>query len=83
MLYVSDFLERKPFDLQTSAIYSKSIDQLEGAFIQTEVWPLFEDLGFLPAAAAASVDWELNCRSERLSTPTVGIAECPVRFNLF
>lgn len=80
MLHISDFLERKPFDLQTSAIYSKSIDQLEGAFIQTEGWPLFGDLGFL--LAAASVDWELNCTSERLSAPTVGIAECPVRFNL-
>ena len=84
MLHISDFLERKPFDLQTSAIYSKSIDQLEWAFIQTEGWPLFGDLGFLPAAAAAAaaVDWELNCRSESLSTPTVGIAECSVQFNL-
>lgn len=35
MLHISDFAEQKPFDLQTSAIYSKSIDQLEGAFIQT------------------------------------------------
>lgn len=82
MLHISDFLERKPFDLQTSAIYSKSIDQLERAFIQTEGWPLFEDSGSLPAAAAASVDWALKCRSESLSTPTVGIAECPIRFNL-
>lgn len=83
MLHISDFLERKPFDLQTSAIYSKSIDQLERAFIQTEGWPLFGDSGFLPAAAAAAaVDWELNCRSESLSTPTVGIAECPVHFIL-
>lgn len=36
MLHISDVLERKPFDLQTSAIYSKSTDQLQQAFIQTE-----------------------------------------------
>ncbi len=41
-----------------------------------------ETLGFLPAAAAASVDWELNCRSESLSTPAVGIAECPLQLSL-
>ncbi len=76
MLHISDVLERKPFDLQTSAIYSKSTDQLQQAFIQTEGWPLFWDSEFLPTASA-SVDWELKCKSESLSTPTVGICWMP------
>ena len=45
MLHISLFLERKPFDLQTFAIFSKSADQLEQAFIQTEGWPRFGDSG--------------------------------------
>lgn len=80
MLHISNLW--KSFDRQTSVIFSRSIDRLEWAFIQTEGWPLFGDSGFQSAAVAASVDRELNCSSKSLSTPAVGIPECPLRYNL-